>query len=326
MRKRLVSSFMIVCLMLMHIGPLYAQSVNMPEDLKAQQASAQPAELSLEEMAKKSNNPIGDAWMLWTQYDWTRYGGDVVPGHEYVGSLKVQPVMPFPVMGGEWNLLVRPIFQFNTIPLDKDIDQLLGFNQGQILGDPTLSSIAAGAFNDRTTGLGDTILMTILGPNREDGTIWAVGMTQLFPTASEDVLGSEKYGAGPAFLFASLAPEPRGWNYGALGQTWFSYAGDKDRKDVVASDIQYFLNYRLNHTDLIGMSPNIKINWEAKDHDNKVTFPVGLGYSTVKKVGRLPVRFALEFQYNVIKPDNVGADWNIKFMVIPVIPNPFKKG
>jgi hypothetical protein len=55
-----------------------------------------------------------------------------------------------------------------------------------------------------TTGLGDTVLLTLVDPNADDGSIFAGGISQIFPTASQDVLGQEKWRAGPAALVTSL--------------------------------------------------------------------------------------------------------------------------
>jgi hypothetical protein len=221
-------------------------------------------------------------------------------------------------------LIVRPVFQFQSVPLDKDVGELFGASETGIIADPDLGRIAQDAWDDRTNGFGDTGLLTLLGPNRLDGFIWGAGISQIFPTAQEDVLGQGKWQAGPAVLLARLAPNVGGFNLGALAQHWWSYAGDGDREDTSQTDIQYFINYRLTKTSLVGMTPNIRINWEA-DNDDKLTLPVGLGYSDVYKIGPLPVRIAAEFQYSLIKPDNVGTDWNFRFLFIPVIPNPFRK-
>jgi len=287
--------------------------------------AAEPSADELEKIAKMTANPIGAAWMLWTQNDYSLLEGDLI-GDEALNSTKFQPVMPFPVtVGGEdWNLLVRPVFQYQSVPLDKDVGKLFGLGPDTIQSDPGLSDVAATAFDGRTTGMGDTALLTLLGPNRMDGEVWGVGVTQIFPTAAEDVLGQEKWQAGPAFLWAHLAPNPGGFNYGALGQHWWSYAGDDDRADTSLTDIQYFINYRYNKTVLIGMTPNIKYNWEAEDDDDKLTLPIGLGISNVIKIGPLPVRIAAEIQYNLIKPDSIGTEWNFRFLFIPVIPNPFR--
>jgi len=39
------------------------------------------------------------------------------------------------------------------------------------------------------------------------------------------------------------------------------------------------------------------------------------------KIGRLEVRFGLELRQTVIQPDIYGMDWNLRLVVIPVIPN-----
>jgi len=296
------------------------------EPQAAESSAAKAGGDDMEKIAKMTANPVGAAWMMWTQNDYTRINGDLVPGNEYVNSTKFQPVMSFPLdfRGEDWNLIVRPVLQYQSVPLDKDVGKLFGASPSDIVVDPRLGGIAEDAFDDRTSGFGDTALLTLLGPNRLDGNIWGVGMTQIFPTAEEDVLGQQKWQAGPAFLWAHLAKDVGGFNYGALAQHWWSYAGDDDRENTSQTDIQYFINYRLSKTELVGMTPNIRYNWEADDSDDKLTLPIGLGYSNVYKLGKLPVRIAAEVQYSVISPDNVGSDWNFRLLFIPVIPNPFR--
>lgn len=267
------------------------------EDVKLSEAA------EMEKIAKMTANPLGAAWLMWTQDDYTQLSGDALDGDEYMNSVKFQPVMSFPMdMNGEdWNFIVRPVFQYQNFPVNEN----------------------TGAFDGRTSGVGDTVLLTLMGPNKLDGTIWGVGISQIFPTAEEDVLGQDKWQAGPAFLYAHLAPDVGGWNYGALAQHWWSYAGEDDREDSSQTDIQYFFNYRLSATELVGMTPNIRIDWK-QDSDNALTLPVGLGYSNIYKIGDLPIRVLVEGQYAVISPDNVGTDWNVRVIIAPVIANPFR--
>ncbi|MGX5217305.1 hypothetical protein ACVTMO_01420 [Pseudomonas segetis] len=288
--------------------------------------TAGPDAAELEKLAKATANPLGAAWMLWFQNDYTHMDGDndALPSNgRWANSTKFQPVMSFPFDVGddEWNLIVRPVVQYQSSPLDDSFGDALQGRAGDIPTDKLLSHNYP--YNGRTTGFGDTGLLTLTGPARDDGLVWGVGVTQLFPTAEEDVLGQGKYQAGPAVLLASLAPNPGGWNVGVLAQHWWSYAGDDDREDTSQSDIQYFLNYRLSGTELVGMTPNVRVNWKA-DSGEKVNFPIGLGYSNVIKINKLPVRFAVEMQYSVVKGDEYDADWNLRFMFIPVIANPFK--
>lgn len=295
------------------------------EATKTSSDSNGPDAAELEKLAKMSANPLGAAWMLWLQNDYTHSDGDnhgIPSGGRWSNSTKFQPVMSFPYDVGNdtWNLIVRPVIQYQSAPLDESYGHALVGNPEEIpLSDLTKNNYP---YTDRTNGFGDTGLLTITGPAREDGFIWGAGITQLFPTAEEDILGQGKYQAGPALLVTTLAPNPGGWNLGILAQHWWSYAGDDDREDTSQTDIQYFLNYRLSATELVGMTPNITVDWKA-DSGERLNLPIGLGYSNVIKIGKLPVRFAIEMQYSVVKGDDYDADWNLRLMFIPIVPNPF---
>jgi len=250
----------------------------------------------LETIGKKANNPVGSLWMLWNQNDSTRMGGDAVSGHDLWNSYKFQPVMSFPFhMDDEpWNFIVRPVIQYQS------------FEVG----------------GNRTTGFGDTALAVAIGPDRTDGVIWGAGITSIWPTAEEDEIGQGKYQAGPTGLFAHLAPNVGGFNYGVFGQHWWSYAGDDDRDETNLTDIQYFIQYRLTSTATIGMAPNIQYDWKA-DSDNALSLPVGLGYQDIVKFGNTPIKWGIELQYYVVQPDDFGPEWNLRFIFVPVIHSPF---
>jgi hypothetical protein len=277
-------------------------------------ATAQDAEMSMSEMAKKSANPMSDIWMLLCQNDLSYIDGGTVPGDggRWMNSFKFMPVMPLPIMDGDWNLIFRPVFPFLSSPYNDDL-----------VRDP-----AAPLF-DRTDGMGDMVLLSLIGPNTTDGLVWGAGLTQMFPTASQDILGQHKWQAGPAFIIASLGTESGGlgfenWNIGMLAQQWWSYAGNSKWGHTSQMDIQYFINWRLNETALIGMTPNISIDWTAKS-GNRISVPIGLGYIDIIKIGKLPVRVGIEAQYYVVRKDSSGPEWNIRLIFSPIIANPFKK-
>ena len=297
----------------------------------AQAQSSPPASQAgdLAKLAQKTNNPIGDAWLLIVQNDTTILDGDAFRETEVVNVTKFQPVMSVPVLEGAWNFVIRPVVQVTSVPVDKDVGSLFGAGPSDIAANPGLASIIADPYG-RTTGLGDTVLLTLLGPNTDDGWIFAGGISQIFPTASEDVLGQGKYQIGPAGLIVRLGNDYGGFgiehfNIGALPQQWWSYAGDDDRESTSQMDIQYFINWKATPTTLIGMTPNISINWEAEGgFDDKVSFPIGLGMIGLFKLGKLPVRWGTEVQYYLTGPDNVGKEWNLRFFIAPIIANPFK--
>ncbi len=285
------------------------------------------SETDMAKLAQQTNNPIGPVWLLITQNDTTLIGGDLIPGTKVSNVTKFMPVLPVPLFGGSWNLVVRPVLQLVSSPLKKDVGKLIGKSPNGIVASSKLSSLAGDPFG-RTTGLGDSVLLTIAGPSGDDGWILAGGLSQIFPTATEDILGQGKWQAGPAALVVRLGKDYGGlgienWNIGALPQQWWSYAGDDKRRETSQMDIQYFINWKMNATQLIGMTPNISIDWKA-DSGDKVAFPVGLGTIGLFKIGPLPVRYGIEAQYYVTQPDRVAREWNFRFFIAPIIPNLFK--
>jgi hypothetical protein len=56
----------------------------------------------------------------------------------------------------------------------------------------------------------------------------------------------------------------------------------------------------------------------------KLSFPIGLGVNKMTILfGKLPVRFGIEGQYFVARPDAAAANWKIRTTMIIGLPNPF---
>lgn len=264
--------------------------------------------MSLQKAAQKSNNPVSDAWLLIGQNDYTSI--DTPEGSQWQNATTVQPIMPIPILDGKWNLVNRIITGVVSSPVAEEFDSPHFFNQ-------------------RTTGNTDTIAFSLVAPNRDDGLIWGVGPTFTLPTATQDVLGAEKWAAGPAVLAARLGSEfgdlgsLESWNVGVLAQHWWDFDGKDDREDYNRSNIQYFINYKVDATNLIGMTPNIIIDWEKSGSD-RFSVPVGLGKIGFMRWGKTPVRWGAEIQYYVMQPDDFAPEWNLKLFLAPIAPNPFK--
>ena len=263
--------------------------------------------MSLEKAAQKANNPVSDVWLLIVQNDLTVV--DTSDGDKVQNVTTLQPVMPVPILDGEWNLVNRIVTGIVTAPLDDDPNST----------DP---------FGSRTTGNTDTVFFTLAAPNRDDGWIWGVGPTFVLPTATEDVLGQGKWQAGPAGLLVRLGNDSGGFgiehfNMGMLAQHWWSFAGDDDRANTTGTNIQYFINWKKDKFALIGMTPNIIIDWE-KEGSDRFTVPIGLGYIGLTRWGKLPIRWGIEAQYFVNQPDSFGPRFNLKLFLAPIISNPFK--
>ncbi len=202
--------------------------------------------------------------------------------------------MPLPLTR-EWNLINRPVF---PIFADRPVLKTDGF--------------------DEVDGLGDIGLVSLLSPAKTAGSfLWGLGPSFIFPTASKDELGQEKWQAGAGAVGLHLGKE---WIFGAFPQHWWSVAGNSDRKSTSQTNIQYFIWRLLPGQWQIGTAPNILVDWKADD-GNKLTLPVGLGVGKLFKIGGLPIKLILEGQYAVIHPDDFGQEWNIRFTVTPVLPS-----
>jgi hypothetical protein len=273
------------------------------------QSSATPSAeargaMSAEELNRQLNNPVSSVWSMVFQNNYTQLksGSQDVPGWDegddkWFYNLNFQPVLPLPLTR-DWNLINRPVF---PIFVDRPVLESDGFNEA--------------------AGLGDIGLVSLLSPAKTaGGFLWGVGPSFIFPTASKDELGQEKWQAGPAAVGLHLGKE---WIFGAFPQHWWSFAGNDDRKSTSQTNIQYFIWRLLPDQWQIGTAPNIQIDWKADD-DDKLTLPVGLGMGKLFKIGGLPIKFILEGQYAVISPDDFGQEWNIRFTVTPVLPSLIK--
>ena len=259
------------------------QQDDMPDSAKAS---------DLDEISKQINNPVGKLWMLFNQHDYTRFEDPSGESREF-HSFKFQPVMPMQLTD-EWRVIVRPVIPivYNEVP------------QGR-----------PGNW-DREFGLGDVVLLTAFTTAEADSKwLWGVGPTWMFPTATDDALGTEKWSVGPAATVFYLGDK---WILGGVWQNWFSFAGEGDRESVNLMDFQYVIQYRVTPTLQIGMTPNIQYDWA----DHEWTVPVGFGGSKTFMFGKLPIRIGAEAQYYVHQPDDFGPEWNFRFFFIPVIPAP----
>jgi len=290
-------------------------------------------EMSLEEMSKKLDNPLSDLWMLWMQNDHMIFNGDISSKNRAVNVSYFEPVISIPV-SDQWNLINRPVItrinaQLPDLDLGRLEDNLGGLPRGLGLGNPGSGGIVDKLLNnanwDNEAAWGDLVYLAMLSPqtypNFGNGKLlWGAGITTMWPTASDNKFGTQKYSAGPAALAMYEGPK---WKVGMLAQQWWSYAGNDNRADVSRLDAQYFWFYQLPHLWQIGAAPSITADWKANS-DNRWTVPLGVGINKTFRIGPLPIRISMEVHKTVVQPDSFGQDWNFRLVFIPIIPNMVK--
>lgn len=283
---------------------------------------------SLAQMSALMDNPLGNVAMLFTQFDTYLMRNPANDLEEIKNTY--MGILQFPKKLSEnWSIINRIVWSVPSMPLDQDkIDAFTGpgadygSSPGTINPPTGAPPAAVKLFSGRTTGFGDIYYNGLFTP--KEGIklgggrfLWGAGFDLGFPTASEDILGTGKYLAGPSALGVYMGPK---WKIGALAQQYFDFAGDDDRSDVTITNLQYFIFYSLDETTSIGAAPNIIANWE-QDGDNTWTVPIGLGISKTIQMGKVPVRFGFEVHYSVITPDDTpGAEWDFRLYVIPAVP------
>lgn len=235
-----------------------------------------------EELAKAAQNPVADLISLPFQNN-TNFGYG--PDDEIQNVLNIQPVIPFH-LSENWNLITRTI--------------------APVIYQPEVVEGSGDEF-----GLGDINLTAFFSPKSPTkGIIWGVGPIFVFPTATDEKLGSEKWSAGPSAVALTVQGP---WLYGALVNNVWSFAGDNDRDDVNAMLIQPFANYNLPDGWYLVSSPIITANWEA-DSDNTWLVPLGGGVGKIFRIGSQPMNAQMQAFYNMDKPAVVG-DWTLRFQL-----------
>jgi hypothetical protein len=307
--------------------PMSAQCAELARDVDADLGAVLKAgcEPTLAQMSALMDNPLGNVAMWINQYDFYKLenaaNGKTADKHNYMG------IVQFPKgLNEDWNLINRVVYNVTSMPLDQDKVDNFGTNFAPTPGGgggilPPKGVAPIDILGGRTNGFGDMYYVGLVAPKKpiklDNGAnlLWGAGLDAGFPTASEDLLGTGKWLAGPTALGVYMGPK---WKLGALVQHYWDFAGDDDRDDVNLTNLQLFYYYSLNETTSIGAGPNIIANWE-QDSDNRFTVPVGIGINKTFQFGKVPVRIGGEFFYSVIKPDTVGTDWNFRFYVIPAV-------
>ncbi len=250
------------------------------QSLTAQEATA-PSASSAAELAKKLANPIANLISLPIQANMD-VGIGAFNGSKLV--VNVQPVIPI-TLSPKLNLITRWIF-----PIVSQFD---------ITGEDTQQG-----------GLSDAVITGFLSPSQSSLT-WGVGPAILVPTATNALLGGEKFGIGPS---AVVLKQSGPWTFGALVNHLFSVSGNEDRDDVNASFFNPFVAYNWKSGAGITGSFEYTKDWE---HDNSVAVAETM-FSGVTKFGGQTVSLAIGPRIH-FSPDNHAA-YGLRAAITMVFP------
>ncbi len=238
--------------------------------------SSESDETSADELAKKLANPVSSLISVPFQNNFDLgYAND---GFRY--TLNFQPVIPLS-LNEDWNLIVRAIVPF--------------IHQEDVLAE-----------DSSQTGLSDTLLSTFLSPAKPTsfGLTWGVGPVFLIPSATDELLGTEKFGLGPT---AVVLQQQGKITYGILANHVWSVAGESGRSDVSSTFLQPFFVYGLGSGRNVALNTETTYDWEAEQW----TVPINLQFNQVFSLGGQTMQAQIGARYFAESPDG-GPDWGIR--------------
>ncbi|HUK01371.1 MAG TPA: hypothetical protein VLW26_03735 [Steroidobacteraceae bacterium] len=232
------------------------------------------------ELQKQLANPVADLVTVPIQYT---ANFNVGPESGTQDVVNIQPV--YPTKLGPVNLINRLIV-------------------------PLLSNPPAAFGQDRVGGLGDILYEGFFAPAKPGAMIWGAGPLIMLDSATNDRLGTGKYGAGPAVV---VLTQNGPWSVGALITQLWSFAGDDSRAAVSQFQFQPVLSYTISPKHSIGYAGTISANWHQPG-SQIWTVPVGATYSMLTHPGSIPVNFIFGGGYNVVRPTGAG-DWFLRLQI-----------
>lgn len=237
-----------------------------------------------DELAKKLQNPVASLISVPFQNNFD-FGIGPSNGSRY--TLNFQPVIPMSI-SEDWNLIARVI-----VPV---------ISQNNVFGESGSQS-----------GLSDIVLSGFFSPKEptSGGLIWGVGPAILVPTATNNLLGTQKFGLGPT----AVALKQSGMtSFGVLINHIWSVAGNADRANVNSTFFEPFIAQNFPGGKAISLNTELTQNWEA-----------GLASGSVNLVGSKVLMFGKQATQLAIGPrlhygKGNTASWGIRAAFVLLFP------
>ncbi|PWJ38540.1 hypothetical protein [Sediminitomix flava] len=242
-------------------------------------------EHSKAELAQKLANPVSNLISV-PMMQYMDFGIGEHNGSRY--QLQMQPVIPAKI-SDDINLITRAII-------------------------PIVSQHNVTGAGNTEAGLGDIVLSGFFSPSKmKNGFIWGVGPAFSIPTASNNMLGAQKFGVGPT---AVALKQSKTLTYGALINQIWSVAGNSERSDISQLYIQPFVAHNWSSGGGVSAMIEYTQDWESKSADLWLT-PSLTG---ITSLGNQKISFAVGPRFNLVAPENMKARFGMRGSVTFLFP------
>ncbi|MEZ5573069.1 MAG: transporter [Halioglobus sp.] len=238
-------------------------------------------------LAKKLANPVAALISAPIQANYDENFGPGEEGERWLTN--VQPVIPI-TLNEQWNVISRTIVPI----IDQKDMPLPGMNE---------------------TGIGDITQSFFVSPKAPtaSGWIWGAGPVLYLDTATDNVLGAQKWGAGPT---AVVLKQSGSWTYGALVNQINSFAGDGSREDISSAYLQPFLAYVTSTHTTISLNTESTYDWKGNDW----SVPVNFFVAQMLKAGDQIFQVGVGARYWLDTPDNGPDGWGLRLQLTFLFP------
>ncbi len=224
------------------------------------------------DLAKKLSNPVADLISVPFQFN---YDGRIGRGDDGGrATLNVQPVIPFAI-SRDWNIISRTIL-------------------------PIISQWDLAPGSGRQFGLSDTTQSLFLSPQAPGagGIIWGIGPVFRLPTATDDLLGDGRWGAGPT---AVVLKQSGPWTIGALANHVWSVGGAtrSGAGPVNATFLQPFISYTTADAWTFTLNSESTYDWA----NDKLTVPINFVVAKLIKIEQQHVSLFVGARYYALSPE-----------------------
>jgi hypothetical protein len=253
-------------------------------------------------LAKQLANPI--ASLISVPFQANEDWGYGPTGNGYKFTLNIQPVIPLSI-SKDWNLIIRTIlpivsqhdlFYFPNLPKDSPL-------QPQ---------------NRSQDGLSDTLQSFFLSPKKPGpfGLIWGLGPALLYPTGTQDLLGTGTFSVGPTVV---VLKQEGPWTVGALMNQIWSVVIEEHRSSLSQMFIQPFISYTTKTHTTFTIDTESTADWNASSENGKWTVPVIFQISQILKIGKQPISIQIGGKYYADSP-RYGPDWGARLNITLLYP------
>jgi len=243
------------------------------------------------ELPLRLENPLARIHVIPISFEYIDGGGNMGQGEVY--STKLAPRIPL-TLSDDLHVLLK-----------SDISWI---KQRNVFG------------RDTQEGWSDMKLTLFVTPDRSLGPKmhWGIGPTFIFPTASDDLLGTDKVSLGPSI---GIFRQDETWTTGMTVSHVWDIAGDRDAPAISLTRAEPLIAYTAPAATTFALSSDT-----LYDHNNDYwSVPVQFRISQLTLIRKQPLQFGLGFKY-YLTHERYTPDWGIEFQIsVPIETSRFKR-